>query len=76
MNRKSLHERNPYLSLLETNPYLKNSEEAKSLIFTSVSSSTAIEGVHITYAELSRAIKDDEKCSDSRSVSKSSVTRQ
>lgn len=37
-------------SLLDTNPYLKNSQLRKKLFERSVISSTAIEGVHITFS--------------------------
>jgi len=36
----------PKQSLLKTNPYLKDPEKRKTLFITTVSSSTAIEGVH------------------------------
>lgn len=38
--------------LIETNPYLKDPEKRKSLFITTVSSSTAIEGVHTAVNEL------------------------
>jgi hypothetical protein len=42
-------------SLKETNPYLKDPELAKALLYQSVSSSTAIEGVLTKYSKLSKA---------------------
>lgn len=34
-------------SLINTNPYLKDPEKRELLLFTAISSSTAIEGVHV-----------------------------
>ncbi|MDH4228019.1 MAG: hypothetical protein OEV59_09785 [Deltaproteobacteria bacterium] len=42
-------------SLIETNPYLKDHRRREEMFCTSTSSSTAIEGVHITAAELAKA---------------------
>ncbi len=42
-------------SLKETNPYLKDPELGKALIYQSVSSSTAVEGVLTKYPKLSKA---------------------
>jgi hypothetical protein len=39
-------------SLINTNPYLKNSKWRKRLLAETVISSTAIEGVHLSYDEL------------------------
>ena len=41
----------PQKPLIETNPYLKDPVQRKSWLDTSVSSSTAIEGVHITFPQ-------------------------
>lgn len=38
--------------LIETNPYLTNPSQRQDLFFTSVTSSTAIEGVHVTASDL------------------------
>lgn len=38
-------------SLIKTNPFLKNPTKRKLLFFTTVASSTAIEGVHVTVAQ-------------------------
>jgi len=43
--------------LKETNPYLKDPELRDALINLSVSSSTAVEGVRITYPKLSKPIE-------------------
>lgn len=45
-------------SLIETNPYLKDPAKRKNLFITTVSSSTAIEGVH---AAVDQAIKEATK---------------
>jgi hypothetical protein len=45
-------------SLIETNPYLKNPAKRKGLFITTVSSSTAIEGIH---AAVEQAIKEPKK---------------
>lgn len=45
-------------SLIETNPYLKDPAKRKDLFITTVSSSTAIEGVH---AAVDQAIKEPKK---------------
>ena len=42
-------------SLKQTNPYLKDPELAKELIYQSVSSSTAIEGVLTKYPKMSKS---------------------
>jgi len=42
-------------SLKQTNPYLKDPELAKELIYQSVSSSTAVEGVLTKYPKMSKA---------------------
>jgi hypothetical protein len=42
-------------SLKQTNPYLKDPELAKELIYQSVSSSTAVEGVLTRYPKLSKS---------------------
>lgn len=44
-------------SLLQTNPYLKNPELGKELLYQSVSSSTAVEGVLTEYPKLSKSAK-------------------
>ena len=41
--------------LVETNPYLANPSQRQELFYTSVTSSTAIEGVHVTASELVNA---------------------
>jgi len=41
-------------SLKKTNPFLKDSELGKALIYQSVSSSTAVEGVLTKYRKLSK----------------------
>lgn len=38
--------------LIETNPYLINSTQRQELFYTSVTSSTAIEGVHVATSDL------------------------
>jgi hypothetical protein len=43
-------------SLIETNPYLKDPEKRKAMFYTTVSSSTAIEGVHVAVKEAIKAI--------------------
>lgn len=45
------------MSLIKTNPYLKDPELAKALLFQSVSSSTAVEGVLTKYPKLSKAME-------------------
>ncbi len=42
-------------SLKETNPYLKNPELCKALLYQAVSSSTAVEGVLTKYPKLSKS---------------------
>ncbi len=42
-------------TLKKTNPYLKDSELGKELIFQSVSSSTAVEGIITDYPKLSKS---------------------
>jgi len=44
-------------SLKQTNPYLKNPELAKALLYQSVSSSTAVEGVLTKYPKLDEALE-------------------
>ena len=44
-------------SLKETNPYLKDPELAKALLYQSVSSSTAVEGVLTQYPKLDEALE-------------------
>ena len=44
-------------SLKETNPYLKDSELGKALLYQSVSSSTAVEGVLTIYPKLSKSME-------------------
>ncbi len=43
--------------LTETNPYLKDPKERKTLLLISVSTSTAIEGVHITPDQIQKPLK-------------------
>ena len=63
-------------SLLDTNPYLKDPEVSKRLIFTSVTSSSAIEGVHIKPNDTSWAVlTETKKPSTLRPASKSSSGR-
>lgn len=45
-------------SLKETNPYLKDPELREALINLSVSSSTAVEGVHTKYPKLSKSAEN------------------
>ncbi len=45
----------PKKSLKKTNPYLKDHELGKELIYQSVSSSTAVEGVLTKYPKLSKS---------------------
>jgi hypothetical protein len=47
----------PKKALKETNPYLKDPELGKALLYQSVSSSTAVEGVLTKYPKLSKATK-------------------
>jgi len=42
-------------SLKETNPYLKDDELSEELLYQSVSSSTAVEGVLTTYPKLKKS---------------------
>jgi hypothetical protein len=42
-------------SLKQTNPYLKDPELAKALLYQSVSSSTAVEGVLTKYPKMSKS---------------------
>jgi len=44
-------------SLKQTNPYLKDPELAKALLYQSVSSSTAVEGVLTKYPKLDEALE-------------------
>ena len=44
-------------SLKETNPYLKDPELGKVLLYQSVSSSTAVEGVLTKYPKLSKSME-------------------
>jgi hypothetical protein len=44
-------------SLKQTNPYLKDPELAKALLFQSVSSSTAVEGVLTKYPRLDEVME-------------------
>lgn len=55
-------------SLLKTNPYLKDPAKRKALFITTVSSSTAIEGVH---AAVKQAIEEPKNHVKSVIVSKS-----
>jgi hypothetical protein len=43
--------------LIETNPYLKDPELCKALLYQSVSSSTAVEGVLTKYPKLSKSLE-------------------
>lgn len=47
----------PKKSLKQTNPYLKDPELAKALLYQSVSSSTAVEGVLTQYPKLDEALE-------------------
>ena len=47
----------PKKSLKETNPYLKDPKLRKALLYQSVSSSTAVEGVLIKYPKLSKSLE-------------------
>ena len=44
-------------SLKKTNPYLKDPELSKELLYQSVSSSTAVEGVLTIYPKLSKGME-------------------
>jgi len=44
-------------SLKETNPYLKDPELGKALLYQSISSSTAVEGVLTQYPKLDEALE-------------------
>ena len=44
-------------SLKQTNPYLKDPELSKALLYQSVSSSTAVEGVLTEYPKLDEALE-------------------
>lgn len=57
--------------LTKTNPYLKDPEKRKSMLYTTVSSSTAIEGVH---AAVDKAIKAVKKSGDIVILSESVVS--
>lgn len=48
-------------SLLETNPYLKDPAKRRLLLYTSVQSSTAIEGVHTAVAKALKTIDKENK---------------
>lgn len=48
-------------SLIKTNPYLKNPQQREELLYTSVSSSTAIEGVLTTDAYDKKTLKKKKK---------------
>ncbi len=50
-------------SLIETNPYLKDPEKRKAMFYTTVSSSTAIEGVHAAVEKAIKAVKESDKIS-------------
>lgn len=54
--------------LVKTNPYLKDPAKRKNLFFTTVSSSTAIEGVH---AAVEDVLKTSKKPAKSIAVSES-----
>jgi len=47
----------PKKSLKETNPYLKDLDLGKALLYQSVSSSTAVEGVLTKYPKLSKSLE-------------------
>lgn len=48
-------------SLIETNPYLKDPKKRKTMFYTTVSSSTAIEGVHIAVDKAIKDVKESDK---------------
>ena len=48
----------PKKSLRKTNPYLQNPKLRKALLYQSVSSSTAIEGVLTKYPKLKKSAKN------------------
>jgi len=48
----------PKKTLIETNPYLKDPVKRQAMFYTTVSSSTAIEGVHVA---ATKAIKESKK---------------
>ncbi len=50
-------------SLIETNPYLKDPEKRKAMFYTTVSSSTAIEGVHTAVEKAIKAVEESGKIS-------------
>ena len=43
--------------LIETNPYLKDPKKRQLSLYTAVSSSTAIEGVHIAFSKSKNRVK-------------------
>jgi hypothetical protein len=45
------------MPLIKTNPYLKDPELGKALLYQSVSSSTAVEGVLTKYPKLSKTME-------------------
>lgn len=47
--------------LIKTNPYLKDPEKRKAMFYTTVSSSTAIEGVHAAVDKAIKAVKEPGK---------------
>lgn len=59
-------------SLKETNPYLKDPELGKALLYQSVSSSTAVEGVLTQYPKLDEAL--EKKLKDIISVHESAAS--
>jgi len=59
-------------SLKKTNPYLKDPSLRKALLYQSVSSSTAVEGVITKYPKLSKSI--EKKLKEVISVSESSAS--
>ena len=59
-------------SLIKTNPYLKDPEKRKAMFYTTVSSSTAIEGVH---AAVEKAIKAAEESGKIANPSESTASR-
>ena len=59
-------------SLKKTNPYLKDPELGKALLYQSVSSSTAVEGVITRYPKLSKSA--EKKLKEVISVNESSAS--
>jgi hypothetical protein len=48
-------------SLINTNPYLKDSKRREALLAKTIVSSTAIEGVHLDWEELEKSLPNPDK---------------